>query len=75
MVGEIPDGDATPEDYEAMLGPLYAWLHVVARYTTSSASSASAARRTRGALLTDSGPRPLRDRALAARASRSPSGS
>src|SRR5205085_4315327 len=27
------DEPASPDDYEALLAPLYAWLHVVARYT------------------------------------------
>ena len=65
IVGEVPAADAAPEDYEAMLGPLYAWLHVVSRYTKlgfeRQQGTQSAWR-----LLTDSGPRPLRDRALAA---------
>ncbi len=32
-VGRMPETGATPEDYEAALAPIYAWLHVVARYS------------------------------------------
>ena len=28
-VAPFPDGDATPDDYEAVLSPLYAWLHAL----------------------------------------------
>jgi hypothetical protein len=65
VVGEMPEDGAGPEDYEAALAPLYAWLHVVSRYTKlgfeRQQGTQSAWR-----LLTDSGPRPLRDRALVA---------
>ena len=66
VAGHVPDR-ATPEDYEAALAPLYAWLHVVARHTTSSFG----AERQRGSqnawtVLTAKGPRPLRHRLMAA---------
>ena len=64
VVGEIPDSEATPEDYEAILGPLYAWLHVVSRYTKLGFERQQGTQNA-WRLLTDSGPRPLRDRALA----------
>ena len=32
-VGPLPPTGAGPEDYEAALAPIYAWLHVVARYS------------------------------------------
>jgi predicted phosphodiesterase len=65
VVGEMPNEHVTPEDYEAVLAPLYAWLHVVSRYTKLGFERQ---RGTQNAwrLLTDSGPRPLRDRALVA---------
>ena len=55
------DEAATPDDYEALLAPLYAWLHVVARHTRTGFG----AERTRGSqnawrVLTAKGPRPLR---------------
>jgi hypothetical protein len=58
---------AAPEDYEALLGPLYAWLHVVARHTRTG-FGAQRQRGTQNAwrVLTAKGPRPLRARALAA---------
>jgi hypothetical protein len=28
-VSELPDHDATPDDYEAVLAPLYAWMHAL----------------------------------------------
>jgi predicted phosphodiesterase len=65
VVGELPADGAGPEDYEAALAPLYAWLHAVARYTNAGFERQ---RDTHGLwrTLTDSGPRPLRDRALVA---------
>jgi hypothetical protein len=63
-----PLADArTPEDYEAVLAPLYAWLHVVARHTRTSFG----AERQRGSqsawrVLTAKGPRPVRHRLFAA---------
>jgi hypothetical protein len=29
FVAQLPDGHATPDDYEAVLSPLYAWLHAL----------------------------------------------
>ena len=63
-----PVGDAaTPEDYEAVLAPLYAWLHVIARHTRSSFG----VERQQGSqnawrMLTAKGPRPVRHRLFAA---------
>jgi hypothetical protein len=65
VVGDMPEEDATPEDYEAALAPLYAWLHVVSRYTKLGFERQKGTQNT-WRLLTDSGPRPLRDRALVA---------
>jgi predicted phosphodiesterase len=65
VVGNAPP--RTPDDYEALLAPLYAWLHVVARHT----KIGFGAQRQRGTqnawrTLTASGPRPLRARAITA---------
>ena len=65
VVGEMPADDASPEDYEAALAPLYAWLHVVSRYTKLGFERQKGTQNA-WRLLTDSGPRPLRDRALVA---------
>jgi len=65
VIRDLPADDATPEDYEAMLAPLYAWLHVVSRYTRVGFERQKGTQNA-WRLLTDSGPRPLRDRALVA---------
>jgi Calcineurin-like phosphoesterase len=65
VVGEMPADGAGPEDYEAVLAPLYAWLHVVSRYTKLGFERQKGTQNA-WRLLTDSGPRPLRDRALVA---------
>ena len=59
-----PEG---PDDYEAALAPIYAWLHVVARYTRTG-FGADRQRGTQNAwrVLTSSGRQPLRTRALVA---------
>jgi hypothetical protein len=67
VAGHVPEHGATPDDYEAALAPLYAWLHVVARHTTSTFG----VERQRGSqnawsMLTAKGPRPLRHRLFAA---------
>jgi UDP-2,3-diacylglucosamine pyrophosphatase LpxH len=65
VVGEMPADRAAPEDYEAALAPLYAWLHVVSRHTKLGFERQKGTQNA-WRLLTDSGPRPLRDRALVA---------
>ena len=65
VVGDMPEEGVTPEDYEATLAPLYAWLHVVSRYTKLGFERQQGTQNA-WRLLTDSGPRPLRDRALVA---------
>lgn len=67
VLGRTPEHAATAEDYEAALAPLYAWMHAVARHTTSDFG----AERQRGSqnawqVLTAKGPRPLRHRMLSA---------
>jgi hypothetical protein len=66
LVGTVPEADARPEDYEAALAPLYAWMHALAersgggRRRPPSAASAEAWR-----VLGGDGHRPLRGRLLA----------
>lgn len=67
VTGAVPEEGATPEHYEAGLAPIYAWLHAVARHTTSRVG----VERQRGSqnawkVLTATGRRPLRQRALKA---------
>jgi hypothetical protein len=67
VAGHVPDHGATATDYEAALAPLYAWLHVVARHTTTSfGAERQRSSQNAWALLTAQGPRPLRARLLAA---------
>ena len=74
VVGRPADEAATPEDYEAVLAPIYAWLHLVARHT----QTGFGAERTRGSqnawrMLTAKGPRPVRAARCSPPRSRSPS--
>ena len=66
-ISHLPADGATPEHYEAALGPIYAWTHVVARHTRP---GAGAFRQTGSAKvwrdLTKKGRKPLRQYALAA---------
>ena len=65
VVGELPADGAAPDDYEAALAPLYAWLHAVSRHRPIGFERQKGTQNA-WRLLTDSGPRPLRDRALVA---------
>jgi hypothetical protein len=66
LVGAVPETEARPEDYEAALAPLYAWMHAMAERSGSgkrrppSSASAEAWR-----VLGGDGHRPLRGRLLA----------
>jgi hypothetical protein len=66
LVGTVPETEARPEDYEAALAPLYAWMHAMAERSGSgkrrppSSASAEAWR-----VLGGDGHRPLRGRLLA----------
>jgi calcineurin-like phosphoesterase family protein len=66
LVGAVPEADARPDDYEAALAPLYAWMHAMAERSGSgkrrppSSASAEAWR-----VLGGDGHRPLRGRLLA----------
>jgi len=66
VVGDVPDR-ATPADYEGVLAPVYAWLHVVARHSRK-AFGAERQNTSQQAwrVLSATGPRPLRARAVAA---------
>jgi len=66
VTGALPPGRTTPEDYEAALAPIYAWLHVVARYTRTE-FGAQRQRGTQNAwkMLRAKGPRPVKHRVLA----------
>jgi hypothetical protein len=66
LVGAVPEDEAQPDDYEAALAPLYAWMHAMAERSGSgkrrppSSASAEAWR-----VLGGDGHRPLRGRLLA----------
>lgn len=67
VVGPMPERDATPDDLEAALAPIYAWMHAVAqgpgaRWAAKGAGQSAKTWET----LTGAGPRPLRARAMAA---------
>ncbi len=67
VVGPLAPAGATPDDFEAALAPLYAWMHAVAQSKrpgfTASRQDASAAT---WQAIAGSGPRPLKARAFAA---------
>ena len=67
VVGPLPEARATPEDFEAALAPLYAWMHAVAQTVRPAwlVSRQSASASTWQAI-TGAGPRTLRARAVAA---------
>jgi hypothetical protein len=49
FVTHLPEDGATPDDYESVLSPLYAWIHVLAqRSDRTVVSKGSALRRARG---------------------------
>jgi len=67
VVGALPDDAAGPDDFEAALAPLYAWMHAVAQtkqpgWASSWQSTSSRTWQT----LAGAGPRRLRARAIAA---------
>lgn len=67
VVGALPEDRADPDDFEAALAPLYAWMHAVAqtKHAGWAASRQSTSARTWQALAAV-GPRTLRARAVAA---------
>jgi len=65
LVGPLPAPRATPDDYEAILAPIYAWIHATAERAAPgrmAAGSGSAVQAYR--LLSGGGRRPLAGRAL-----------
>jgi hypothetical protein len=59
-----PDG-ATPDDYEAILSPLYAWMHALTQRSEHRVLSAGAGASARAWVMLSGGGRPRRLRALA----------
>ncbi|HEX6388900.1 MAG TPA: metallophosphoesterase [Solirubrobacteraceae bacterium] len=67
IVGPVPERDATPDDFEALLRPIYAWIHEIAQ-ARGSAWSARGQSTSKNAwtALSRRGPRPVRARMLGA---------
>lgn len=63
LVGAVPQ-DATPDDYEAALAPLYAWMHVMAERAPTERRPPTQGSVGIWSLLTGDGHRPLRGRLL-----------
>jgi predicted phosphodiesterase len=68
IVGPLPDSDATPDDFEARLAPMYAWLGAIAesrggRWATARQGTSASAWQL---LSSSSSRRPLRARAMVA---------
>jgi predicted phosphodiesterase len=67
LAGAPPEQDATAEDYERVLAPLYAWIHASAQRAAPGRLAPGAGRAGKAyTMLTGDGHRPLRSRALAA---------
>lgn len=67
LVGPLPEGHLTPEDYEARLVPLYAWIHATAQRAHPGRAAAGAGGSIKvWRLLAGGGRRPVRRRAVAA---------
>ncbi len=64
LVGDAPD-DARPDDYEAGLAPLYAWMHAMAERSGGQRRPSSQASANAWKLLGGDGRKPLRGRLLA----------
>ena len=60
-IAQLPDGAATPDDYEAVLSPLYAWLHALTQRAdhTIVSQGGGASRRSYRALTAERTPRAL----------------
>jgi hypothetical protein len=65
LVGEVPRRDAGPDDYEAALAPLYAWIHAVAQQAGERAGTHGASARAWRTLSGSGSRTPLRRRLLA----------
>jgi hypothetical protein len=65
IVGRLPAAGATPDDFEAGLAPLYAWMHAVAQTKQPGwAAARQSASASTWQALAGSGPRSMRARAL-----------
>ncbi len=66
VVGELPEQDAGPDDYEAALAPIYAWSYSLAQHVDERATGTQGVSLRVWRTLAGDGHRPLRRRALAA---------
>jgi hypothetical protein len=66
VLGDADGAAGTPADYEAVLAPIYAWLHVVTRYRGKFGAQGQTTTQNAWRTLTDAGPRPIKARAIAA---------
>jgi hypothetical protein len=66
LAGPLPSDGCGPDDYEALLAPLYAWIHSAAQRATPGRRAAGAGRSAQAwALLASDGHRPVGARILA----------
>lgn len=66
LAGPLPEGSCGPDDYEALLAPLYAWIHAAAQRSGTGRRAAGAGRSAQAwALLAGDGHRPIGARILA----------
>jgi hypothetical protein len=66
LAGPLPADGCTPDDYEALLAPIYAWIHAAAQRATPGRRAAGSGRSGQAwALLASDGHRPVRARLLA----------
>lgn len=66
IMGPLPEGAATPDDYESALAPIYAWSYAVAQHADENATGTRSVSVRAWQMLAGDGHRPLRRRALAA---------
>jgi len=67
LVGPLPSGRRTPDDYEARLAPIYAWVHATSQRVQPGRAAASAGGSIKvWKLLAGGGRRPIHAKALAA---------
>ncbi|MDQ3768276.1 MAG: metallophosphoesterase [Actinomycetota bacterium] len=67
LVGPLPEGRLTTDDYEARLAPIYAWIHATSQRAQAGRAAASAGESVKvWKLLAGGGRRPVHAKALAA---------
>lgn len=66
IVGPLPAGDATPDDYERALAPIYAWSTALAQHADDATTGTHGVSVRAWRTLSGNGHRPLRRRALLA---------